>query len=419
MTSRKLNIAVWHNLPSGGGKRALYEHIKGLSQRGHNIHVWCPSTADQSYLPLDEFAKETVLPFDWERPGREGRIEHIMFPYREVETKLAAMERHCTDCAKQISKGNYDVLFVASCCFFASSPMARLVEKIPSILYLQEPFRRLYEALPELPWLALPATAKSLFQPKALKMFARDLINIRGFRLQAREERRNAGNFDKILVNSLYSRESVLRSYGLDAEVCYLGIDGDYFKFNGAPKERFVIGLGSITPAKGIDLAIRALGEIEAAKRPKLVWVGNSSNETYLNKMKKLAVELAVPFVPQIAIEDSELINLMSRASLMLYTSKLEPFGFAPLEANACNTPVVAIAEGGVRETILHGINGLLVYDRNIEKIAEAVLELLEDRVLAVRLGENGRQRVMKNWGWDRAVDRLEKKFKSVTSKAH
>ena len=38
----------------------------------------------------------------------------------------------------------------------------------------------------------------------------------------------------------------------------------------------------------------------------------------------------------------------------MLYAPRLEPFGLAPLEANACGLPVIAVPEGGVRETVVH-----------------------------------------------------------------
>ncbi len=66
----------------------------------------------------------------------------------------------------------------------------------------------------------------------------------------------------------------------------------------------------------------------------------------------------------------------------MLYTSQLEPFGLAPLEANSCGTPVVAVAEGGVRETIKDGLNGFLVDDEP-EAIAQAIKLLLSDAELA------------------------------------
>jgi len=71
-------------------------------------------------------------------------------------------------------------------------------------------------------------------------------------------------------------------------------------------------------------------------------------------------------------VSDEELVEVLNRATALVYTSRLEPFGFAPLEANACATPVVAVAEGGVRETMRNGVNGILV-DREPEPIAHAL----------------------------------------------
>lgn len=414
MTIRKLNIAVWHNLPSGGGKRALYEHVKGLAQRGHHIEVWCPSTADTTYLPLSEFAREHVLPFDWQPPPHAGRIENIMYPYRSTETKLAAMERHCQACATEISAGKFDVLFVNACMFFRTPPLGRMLPQLPSVIYLGEPYRWFYEALPSLPWLALPDSGGSTYSPKNLKRLLRDLIRVQGFRLQAREERASAAGFDKILVNSLYSRESVLRAYGLDASVCYLGVDGEMFHPSGAARENFVIGLGSMTAEKGVDVAIRTLATLPSGKRPELKWVGNIASANYHAEMVKLAETLDVRFDSRINLSDDELIDLLNRASLLLYTSKLEPFGFAPLEANACGTPVVAIAEGGVRETVHHMENGLIVHERDPKALGRAVLALLDDAELADRLGKNGRAMMLEQWTWHAAVERLEEQLVKI-----
>src|SRR5258708_39613497 len=59
-----MKIAVWHNLPSGGGKRALYYHVRGLVQRGHSVESWCSPLADRSYLPLSEFVTDHVVPLE-------------------------------------------------------------------------------------------------------------------------------------------------------------------------------------------------------------------------------------------------------------------------------------------------------------------------------------------------------------------
>ena len=145
-----MRIAVWHNLPSGGGKRALYDHVRGLVAHGHHVEAWCPDTADQSYLPLEDIITEHVLPLA--RPGRTKWDRRFIIPAR-VEPQLEAIEAHCKAAANQISAGDFDILVAHPCTFFRTSPIARHVA-IPSVLYLQEPFRWLYEALPKLPWVA-------------------------------------------------------------------------------------------------------------------------------------------------------------------------------------------------------------------------------------------------------------------------
>ena len=85
-----------------------------------------------------------------------------------------------------------------------------------------------------------------------LKGFLRDLINVQALRVQVREELASVGGFDMILVNSFFSRESVLRAYGLDSKVCYLGIDTEAFRLTDASKEGFVVGLGNIFDNKGL-----------------------------------------------------------------------------------------------------------------------------------------------------------------------
>jgi glycosyltransferase involved in cell wall biosynthesis len=75
---------------------------------------------------------------------------------------------------------------------------------------------------------------------------------------------------------------------------------------------------------------------------------------------------------------DENIVELLNRASVMVYSARLEPFGLAPLEANACATPVVAVAEGGVRESIRNAVNGVLIPERRPEQIGQELLSFLE-----------------------------------------
>jgi glycosyltransferase involved in cell wall biosynthesis len=118
-----------------------------------------------------------------------------------------------------------------------------------------------------------------------------------------------------------------------------------------------------------------------------------------------------VNIVFKVRISDEEIVDLLNRATVMIYTPFLEPFGFAPLEANACGTPVVAIAEGGVRETIQQGINGYLISNDDPVAIGTALTKLLKNPELARQMGVISEQYVRENWTWTTAVERLENYF--------
>jgi len=72
-------------------------------------------------------------------------------------------------------------------------------------------------------------------------------------------------------------------------------------------------------------------------------------------------------------LSDLELIERYRRAALCLLTSRLEPLGLTAMEAAACGTPVVAVCEGGYRETVVDGTTGLLA-DRDPEALGAATV---------------------------------------------
>jgi glycosyltransferase involved in cell wall biosynthesis len=115
-----------------------------------------------------------------------------------------------------------------------------------------------------------------------------------------------------------------------------------------------------------------------------------------------------VKFTVKVRVSDVELVSLLSRAALLLYTSRLEPFGLAPLEANACGTPVVGIAEGGVRESIQHEQNGLLVNHDDPEELATAIERIIDDPCFARELRLRALRDVNDRWRIKDAIDQLE-----------
>lgn len=417
-----MKIAIWHNLPSGGGKRALHDHVRGLVMRGHYVECWSPPTADLSYMPLSSYGPEHVVPFDWKPVEYRGHIGRKFSSYWNTVAKIGAMEQHARQCVAEIERKGFDLILGNSCSHFATPFLARYAS-VPTVLYLQEPYRPFHEArcypdMPRLVWVApppWPSGRRSFLGWKdRTSALIRGLIDVHAIRIQAREEALNAHAFDRVLCNSRFSREAILRIYHRQAWVCYLGVDTEAFRPTGAPKERYVIGLGSFGVTKGIDIAVRAIATIDPALRPDLVWIGNDEDPRYLQVVTELAATLGVGFVPKKLVGQEELTDLLSRAAVMVYPTHLEPFGYAPLEANACGTTVVGIAEGGIRESIDHGNNGLLVEGGDLVALGQAISRYTSDLDLAREAGLRGRNHVLDHWHVGLAVDRLEMHLNEV-----
>jgi glycosyltransferase involved in cell wall biosynthesis len=411
-----MKIAVWHNLPSGGGKRALYYHVRGLVSRGHSVESWSSNLSDSTYLPLSEFITEHVVPLKI-RPGRlagiTSRSKMLRGELRNQNLReLGALDEHCRRCAEEINRQKFDVLFANSSSIMGAAPIGRYVESA-KVLFLQEPNRGLYEANANgLLWTAPPPVRKPWIRPRYLVRSLMNTIGVHQLRILAREELTNAKAFDRVLVNSFFSRESLLRAYGLDAAVCYLGVDTQLFVDQQRPREDFVVSLGEFAPHKGPEFVIRSVAEIPPPP-PSLVWIGNNQNRAYGEAMESLAQSLGVNLDVRNKVSDSELVAALNRSAVMAYAPRLEPFGFAPLEANACGLPVVAVAEGGVRETVQDGVNGLLV-EHDPAAMGSAIEQLLRDRAYAADLGKRGRQMAEEQWSLAAAVTRLEEQLSSV-----
>jgi glycosyltransferase involved in cell wall biosynthesis len=136
-------------------------------------------------------------------------------------------------------------------------------------------------------------------------------------------------------------------------------------------------------------------------------------SQSYADEMQALAKQTGVDFEIKTMVSDAELVALLSNALCMIYTSQLEPFGFAPLEANACGTPVIALQEGGVKETIIPNKNGFLS-DRNPKNLAKYLDKLSENTDLRKEMGIFAAQYVRTEWTLKKCTDNIENALKSI-----
>ena len=391
-----MNIAIYHNLPSGGGKRALYEMTKRLAVR-HTLDVYTLSTAEHDFCDLRPLARKHVVfpfqPLPLSRPPF-GRLNQGI---RAVDLlRLEAVQRRI---AAEIDAAGYDVVFVHNCRFSQSPGLLKFLHT-PSVYYCEEPPRQLYEPPVQRPYLQFSRTQRigNLFDPLPA-LYRRTLAAL---------DRRNTVAASLILVNSAYSRESLYRIYGVSAKVCYLGVDVQGFRPLALPRESFVLSVGALIANKGFDFLIQSLAHVNASSRPCLVLVSNQVDEREQVYLARLAQSLAVEVKFLQRVEDDELVRLYNQAAAIIYAPVLEPFGFVPLESMACATPVVGVYEGGVRESVTSGITGLLA-QRDPLEFAEAIQRVLLDSAWAQELGNNGLRHIQQQWTWEATVARVER----------
>ena len=395
-----MRIAIWHNLPSGGGKRALYNHVKLLQDRGHYLEAWTTDMSSDSYLSLTDIITEHRLPVK----SHFNQTYGLKNPIKRIKKQISIMQEHCKTCVRDIESQSFDLIFAGSCIFSYMSYISNF-SKIPAIIYLGEPYRPLFEALPENVWQA----PSDEFKLRNIRRAVYDYRQTYSKRVQLREEISAAKKYDAILVNSLFSRESIIRAYGIDAKVCYLGIDNEVFNSEDFKKEPYVVGLGKISYIKSVHKAIKVISKIPPEIRPVLKWISNGYDEFYFDEVKALALELGVQFEPQINISDEELKTVLACAAIMIYTPNLEPFGFAPLEANACGTYVVATAEGGVKESISNGKNGHLITGFDELEMSRVITEFITDLNMAKLKGREALAFVQNNWSMQKMADNIER----------
>lgn len=204
-----------------------------------------------------------------------------------------------------------------------------------------------------------------------------------------------------IVVNSKAVMESLKPFLPDDKKttVIYNGLDIDTiasaqaielrkeFAFPNAP---VILGAGRLTPWKGFHDLILACAALKAENIPhSCLIVGDAlpDEKGYEKSLKKLVADLGLTNVKFAGWRDN-LYAIMKSSDLFVLPSHGEPFGRVIIEAWACGLPVAATDEGGPKELITHGTDGILVQPGNIEQLADTIAELLADAGLRLRLAE-------------------------------
>ena len=167
--------------------------------------------------------------------------------------------------------------------------------------------------------------------------------------------------------------------------------------------------VGRIQPHKGPEVLIRATSELvkhSPLLRNKLIVnvIGGASgaNTEEVDRLKELATWLGIDDVVRFAppVARGDLAQWYRAADLVVVPSYSESFGLVALEAQACGTPVVATAVGGLRTAVADGISGVLVDGHDPKAWSSVIARLLQEPQRRVLLSMGAIEHAS-HFGWD------------------
>jgi glycosyltransferase involved in cell wall biosynthesis len=170
-----------------------------------------------------------------------------------------------------------------------------------------------------------------------------------------------AQRVDRYVANSDTTRRRIKRYYGRDSTVLHPPIDLGRFA-PGKPVGDYHLVVSELMPHKRINVAIDAFNRL---RRP-LVVVGDGPDARRLRRMAGPTVRF------EGRVPDARVAELLETCRALVVTAT-EEFGIAAVEAQAAGRPVIALAQGGARETVQDGETGILYSPDDAGALASAV----------------------------------------------
>ena len=232
---------------------------------------------------------------------------------------------------------------------------------------------------------------------------------------------------DRILASSESTKRDLFRFFDFDREkvsVVYLSLDEQFARVKRRKllakvrakyslPEQFILAVGTIEPRKNIAGAARAYSLLPSDLRDKckLVIAGGKGwhTDAIFGEVNRLGIQADVTFLGFVDQED--LSALYSLASVFVYPSLYEGFGFPPLEEMACGTPVITSTRSSLPEVV--GDAAIMTEPTDYRTMSDEISKVLTNRKVQTELIRRG-LRQAKRFNWRLAAQRTLKIFESA-----
>jgi glycosyltransferase involved in cell wall biosynthesis len=217
---------------------------------------------------------------------------------------------------------------------------------------------------------------------------------------------------DALIAVSENTRQDAIRMLGIAPEritTIYSGVAPEYFEAVATRRERpYALYVGTIEPRKNLETLLDAWTQLKPGLRREydLVVAGPMgwASEAAIERIRRAATYLG--YVPE-----AELPGLTAGASVFVYPSLYEGFGFPVVQAMAAGTPVVTSNTSCLPE--IAGDAAVLVDPRSPAEIGSALARVLESASLRAELSARGRERA-RRYNWDTCAEESLRFFRKV-----
>ena len=230
---------------------------------------------------------------------------------------------------------------------------------------------------------------------------------------------RSVRRADRVLADSKSTADDVMRLYGVPVERLEVVYSAAAERFRPLPPAEaeamlgdlqvprpFILTVGTLEPRKNLS---RLVDAFQSLNLPHTLVVVGARGWMYSDLVAKLRQPriLAPGYVT-----DDQLVGLYNLAELLVYPSLYEGFGFEPLEAMACDTPVAASNVSSLPEVV--GDAGLMFDPEDTAAIAAAIRRLATDPALRDELRAAGREQARK-FSWRSSALQLKAIYQSLS----
>lgn len=225
----------------------------------------------------------------------------------------------------------------------------------------------------------------------------------------------------KVITPSNYMKNLIVRTYNLHNEKILVvpnGINEDILQIqrqnqkNGKIKLLFI---GRLVPQKGIDVLIKSIKNINSIYNIELNIIGEGKQKKeYFQLAKMLKISNFINFIG-FTTEYTKIKYLME-SDILIVPSRSESFGITVVEGMSAELPVIGSAVGGIPELINHNKTGILVPPNNVQALANAIIDLIDNPDKRDRLGKAAKKFAKNNFTWRKRADRVEEIYREITS---